>query len=290
MERIGVIGGSGLYEMDGVEIVERKSVSTPFGAPSDELIFGRLEGRELVFLPRHGVGHRLLPGEVNYRANIWALKSVGVAQIVSVSAVGSLQEEIRPGDFVFVDQFIDRTRHRPQTFLGDGLVAHVSFGDPVCGPLQAALREASKSVPDLRTHDAGTYVCIEGPQFSARAESELFRRWGAHVVGMTNLPEARLAREAELSYATVALVTDYDCWHESEEEVSVDAVLSLLRTNVGRAQALIRAYCQSAPEGFADAPARTALRSGMLTPKERIPAEVIERLAPILRPVLDAPV
>src|SRR5436853_7567485 len=228
---LGVLGGSGLYDLPGLEGVERLAVDTPFGAPSDELVIGRLGGTRLVFLPRHGRGHRLLPTEINFRANIFALKRIGVEWIVAVSAVGSLRAEIAPGHVVVPDQFIDRTRLRPSTFFGSGVVAHVQFADPVCPSLSRVLAEAARAEGAV-VHAGGTYLCMEGPQFSTRAESHLYRSWGAHVIGMTAMPEAKLAREAELPYATVAFATDYDAWHETVEAVSVDAVLTILRKNV----------------------------------------------------------
>ncbi|MGM0575098.1 MAG: S-methyl-5'-thioadenosine phosphorylase [Myxococcota bacterium] len=237
---IGIIGGSGLYQMEGVRDVEWRAVETPFGPPSDEIALGTIDGVRVAFLSRHGRGHVKAPHEIDYRANIWALKSLGVRWVLSVSAVGSMREDIEPGHVVLVDQFIDRTRMRPGTFFEDGLVAHVGLSDPVCGVLRGALLEAARG-EDIPAHDGGTYVCIEGPQFSTRAESNLYRSWGVSVVGMTNLPEARLAREAQMAYATIALATDYDCWHETEDEVSVEAVLQILRENVEKAQRLLRA-------------------------------------------------
>ncbi|NTU60589.1 MAG: S-methyl-5'-thioadenosine phosphorylase, partial [Deltaproteobacteria bacterium] len=236
---IGIIGGSGLYEMEGLEDVREVEVSTPFGAPSDALVTGRYHGRRLVFLPRHGRGHRFLPSEVPYRANLYALKSLGVERVISISAVGSLEEDLHPGDICLPDQFIDRTWGRPSTFFGNGVVGHVAMADPICGALQEAVW-ATRDAVDARFHRGGTYLCIQGPQFSTRAESFLYRSWGARVIGMTNATEARLAREAELCYATVALVTDYDCWHETEEEVSIEAVLEVLHRNVGTAKKIIQ--------------------------------------------------
>jgi 5'-methylthioadenosine phosphorylase len=238
--QLGVIGGSGLYGMDGVEDLEWVSVDTPYGPPSDAIGVGRLDGVRVAFLSRHGRGHRHAPHEINYRANIWALKSIGVRRLVSVSAVGSMREEIIPGDLVLVDQFIDRTRMRPSTFFENGVVAHVMFSDPVCRDLQGLLVETAANL-EIPHHNGGTYVCIEGPQFSTRAESLTYRSWDVSVVGMTNLPEARLAREAQIAYATIALATDYDCWHESEDDVSVAAVLAIVRANVSKAQRLVRA-------------------------------------------------
>jgi 5'-methylthioadenosine phosphorylase len=278
---IGIIGGSGLYAFEGFEQVGTVEIDTPFGLPSDALTLGRVDGVEVVFLPRHGRGHRLAPHEINYRANLWALRRVGVRWLVSVSAVGSLREAIAPGDLVLCDQFIDRTRMRPSTFFENGIVAHVSFGDPVCPVLHQAVVEACERVGGLRFDHAGTYVCIDGPQFSTRAESQLHRAWGADVVGMTALPEARLAREAEIAYATIAMATDYDCWHETEAEVSVEAVLAVLKANVAHAQAVIRALLPLVST-LGPSPAWKALRGAIMS---EISAPVRERLAPILEGV-----
>src|SRR5690349_13810639 len=248
---LGIIGGSGLYELEGLTQVEEVRVETPFGAPSDAVIRGKLGGTTLLFLPRHGRGHRYAPHRINYRANMFALKQLGAGQVLSVSAVGSLKESIHPGDFVLVDQFIDRTRARKGTFFDDfDMVAHVGFGDPIdralCEATASAVRETGAPL-----HLGGTYVCMEGPQFSTRAESELYRSWGASVIGMTNLPEAKLAREAELPYATLAMATDYDCWHVSEEAVSVEAVIRVLTSNVQRAREVIRALVSRLPDASA---------------------------------------
>src|SRR5216117_4447010 len=235
---LGVLGGSGLYDLPGLEGVERVGVDTPFGQPSDELVIGRLGGTRLVFLPRHGRGHRLLPTEINFRANVFALKRIGVEWIVAVSAVGSLRAEIAPGHIVVPDQFIDRTRQRVSTFFGRGVVAHVQFADPVCPSLSRVLAEAARAEGAV-VHAGGTYVCMEGPQFSTRAESHLYRSWGAHVIGMTNLQEAKLAREAEICFATLALATDYDCWHQTAADVVIGEILRILSENVATAQRLI---------------------------------------------------
>src|SRR5512141_2310634 len=228
---IGVIGGSGLYEMEGMTDIAHVTVNTPFGNPSDEYVTGTLEGVRMVFLPRHGKGHRLLPSEVNYRANIYGMKSLGVQRIISVSAVGSMKEEIVPGHIVIPDQFIDRTKGiRKDTFFGNGIVGHVQFADPVCADLSAVLFEAAREA-GATVHRGGAYVCMEGPAFSTRAESHLYRSWGGDVIGMTNLQEAKLAREAEICYATLAMATDYDCWHLEEEAVTVEAVIARLSQN-----------------------------------------------------------
>ena len=240
MNSVGVIGGSGLYEMPGLENVERVRMSTPFGDPSDEFVCGELAGTRLVFLPRHARGHRLLPSEVNFRANIYGMKKLGVEWIIAVASVGSLREDIAPGHMVVPDQLIDRTFHRQGTFFGNGIVAHVAFADPFCPALSDALVHAAQRA-GARVHQGGTYVCMEGPQFSTRAESMLYRQWGAAVVGMTNLQEAKLAREAEICLATLALATDYDCWHTTEADVEITDVLRILQENVSTAQRVIAA-------------------------------------------------
>ena len=269
---IGVIGGSGLYDMEGLKAVASVSVDTPFGSPSDALITGTLEGVPMVFLPRHGRGHRIAPSHLNARANIFAMKKLGVSRIVSVSAVGSMREEIRPGDIVVVDQFFDRTKGRPGSFFGDGIVAHVLFADPVCPVLSECLVEAGVAV-GATIHRGGTYLVIDGPQFSTRAESRVYRQWGVDVIGMTNLPEARLAREAEICYATLALATDYDCWHETEEDVSVDAVLAVLRDNVAKAQEILHAAVKRVPRNR-DCHCARALENAIITDTDRIPTSV----------------
>jgi 5'-methylthioadenosine phosphorylase len=278
---LGIIGGSGLYEMGGLEGLEETQVDTPFGAPSDAIVSGRLGDTRLLFLPRHGRGHRIPPHRVNYRANVLALKMLGAEQVVSVSAVGSMREDVHPGDLVLVDQFIDRTRSRPSTFFDDdGVVAHVELAEPVDAALMDALHRACTAV-GARVHRGGTYVCIEGPQFSTRAESELYRSWGVSVIGMTNLPEARLAREAELPYATMALVTDYDCWHQTEQAVSVEAVLAVMHKNVATAQAVLRELAKDLPDP-STRPASSALAHAILTAPDRITPEARARLAPLL--------
>jgi len=236
---VGVIGGSGVYEIDGLEDIAWRRIETPFGAPSDSLMFGTLDGQRLVFLPRHGRGHLVPPSELNFRANIDALKRAGCTEIISVSAVGSLKEELTPGTFLIVDQFIDRTFARKKSFFETGLVAHVSLADPVCSRLGDVLA-AGAGTAGLDVVRGGTYIAIEGPQFSTRAESELYRSWGCSVIGMTNMPEAKLAREAEMCYATVAMVTDYDCWHPDHEDVTVESIIAVLLANADNARALIR--------------------------------------------------
>ncbi|MCA9544184.1 MAG: S-methyl-5'-thioadenosine phosphorylase [Myxococcales bacterium] len=282
---VGIIGGSGLYAIEGLTDVETVTVETPYGAPSDALVLGTLEGIRCAFLPRHGRGHRFTPSEVNYRANLWALKSLGVRHIISVSAVGSLEEAVEPGHLVCVDQFIDRTRQRPNTFFGEGCVGHVQFGDPVEEGLRQELMAAARAVSGTTVHDGGAYVCIEGPTFSTRAESQMFRAWGARVVGMTNLPEARLAREAEMAYATLALSTDYDCWHAGHDEVSVESVLAVIQANVAAAKRVIRETCRRlAALGDVTWPAHAALGGGtaIMTRTDLIPTEARRRLQPIV--------
>jgi 5'-methylthioadenosine phosphorylase len=276
---VGIVGGSGLYQMEGVSIEEEKVIETPFGAPSDAIMMGTLEGKSIAFLPRHGRGHRLLPHEINFRANIYALKVLGVTQIISVSAVGSMKEEIHPGHLVMVDQFVDRTKDRPQTFFGQGIAAHVSFADPVCPRLQ---REAVRAAQGLRitAHDGGAYVCIEGPMFSSRAESKIYRQWGVDVIGMTNYQEAKLAREAEICYTTIALSTDYDCWREGEGPVDVAMVIRTMRENVEKAQSVIRRMLPALNDG--DCGCRHALAGAIMTNPATIPAETKKRLAPIV--------
>ncbi|MGE0709052.1 MAG: S-methyl-5'-thioadenosine phosphorylase [Planctomycetota bacterium] len=286
MDRTGVIGGSGLYELEGFEVTERREVKTPYGAPSDELVIGKLEGREVVFLPRHGRRHAFSPSNLPYRANIFALKTLGVNRIISVSAVGSMKEEIVPGHMVLVDQFIDRTLQRPRTFFDEGIVAHVAFADPISEPLRQVLLAAAREVAGVTVHDGGSYVCIEGPQFSTRAESRLFRSWGVSVIGMTNLPEARLAREAEIDYATIALSTDYDCWHEEEEDVTVGGVLETMRKNVENAKQVIRKAILALPADTSGWPARRALSHAIMTGREHFPTATREKLAPLLARVL----
>ena len=245
--RLAVIGGSGLYAMDGLRDSEEITVSTPFGAPSDSITLGSLDDTRVAFLPRHGRGHRLSPSEVPSRANIYALKSLGVERIISVSAVGSLREDFAPLDLVIPDQLFDRTKARPATFFEGGVVAHIGFAEPFCAETSALLVEASATLPNVRIHRGGTYLCIEGPQFSTKAESRVYRQWGADIIGMTALPEAKLAREAELCYATIACVTDYDVWHETETPVTVEMVVANLTHNLANAQRIIREVARTMP-------------------------------------------
>jgi 5'-methylthioadenosine phosphorylase len=280
-QTLGVIGGSGLYELEGLTQVEEVRVSTAFGEPSDAIIRGKLGEVTLLFLPRHGRGHRIPPHRINYRANVMALKQLGADQLLSVSAVGSLREDIHPGELVLVDQFIDRTRQRASTFFDEhGVVAHVGFGDPIDRALMEAAAAATKEV-GAKHHLGGTYVCMEGPQFSTRAESQMYRSLGAQVIGMTNLPEAKLAREAELPYASIAMVTDYDCWHQSEEAVTVEAVIAVMHANVQKARAIVRALAGRLPDP-ALSPTRDALRNAIMTAPEHISAEARRALAPIM--------
>ncbi len=281
---IGVIGGSGLYQMEDMRVVEERRIETPFGDPSDPYVVGELAGRRVAFLPRHGRGHRLLPSELNYRANIFGFKVLGVEWIVSVSAVGSLKIEYEPTDILVPDQFYDRTRHRPDTFFGNGLVAHVSLADPVCPRLSKLLVEGARAA-GAKVHEGGTYLCMEGPQFSTRAESEEYRSRGFDVIGMTNLQEAKLAREAEMSYATLAMVTDYDCWHESEEAVSGVAVMQVVQQNVKTAQEALRRIVALIPAGERS-PWAGILAQSLITDPAAVPAATREALAPIVGPYL----
>ncbi|HVT59758.1 MAG TPA: S-methyl-5'-thioadenosine phosphorylase [Thermoanaerobaculia bacterium] len=280
---VGVIGGSGLYQMSGLTVREERHIATPFGDPSDTYVLGELDGRPVAFLPRHGRGHRLLPTELNYRANIFGFKLLGVEQLVSVSAVGSMKLEYKPTDIVVPDQFYDRTRHRADTFFGRGLVAHVSLAKPIC-PRLIDLAVPAARAAGATVHRGGIYVCMEGPQFSTRAESEVYRGWGADVIGMTNLQEARLAREAEICYVSLAMVTDYDCWHETEEAVSGEAVMEVIRQNVVMAQEVVRQIVARLPEGAErlGCPCPNALASALITDPAVIPAETLAALAPLV--------
>jgi 5'-methylthioadenosine phosphorylase len=282
---IGIIGGSGLYDLEGLEGREEVRLETPFGGPSDAFITGSYCGARLLFLPRHGRGHRLLPSEVPFRANIWGMRRLGATHLISASAVGSMTEAIAPGDVVIVDQFFDRTDGRPRSFFGRGIVGHVAFADPVCPVLAGVVGDAAAAAGGVKVHRGGTYLCIEGPQFSTRAESRIYRRWGVDVIGMTNLPEARLAREAELCYATMALVTDYDCWHETEKPVSVELVIQTLTRNVAAAKRIIAESVTRVPAARACACA-TALRDAVMTNRALIPADARRDLALFLDPYL----
>lgn len=279
--RIGIIGGSGLYHLEGFTQQKWVTIKTPFGPPSDDLLTGTLGGRDIVFLPRHGRGHRLLPSELNHRANIWALKKLGVAWIISVSAVGSLQARYKPCDIVFADQFLDRTKRSfEHTFFGRGIVAHVAFGHPVCDELRRLLLKAARQVK-AHAHDGGTYVCMEGPAFSTRAESLANRRAGYDVIGMTNLGEAKCAREAEIAYATMAMVTDYDCWKEDEAHVTVEMIIDNLHRNARTAKAIIERTIPLIP-AEPNWSCHHALQNAILTDRAVWPARTIRELAPIL--------
>lgn len=281
--RIGIIGGSGLYQMPELKDAEELRVSTPFGEPSDALILGTIDDVRVAFLPRHGRGHRFSPSELPFRANIFALKTLGVERILSASAVGSLQEEYAPLDMVIPDQFFDRTRARSResTFFGDGIVAHISFAHPVCGQLGTVLEQACTQA-NVRTHRGGTYLCMEGPAFSTKAESNTYRSWGMDVIGMTNLQEAKLAREAEICYATLALVTDYDCWHEGHDAVTVDTVIEYLNKNVRNAQIVIREAVRRLSAAPRECQCGSALKNAIFTRPEHWPEATKKRLEPII--------
>jgi 5'-methylthioadenosine phosphorylase len=278
--RVGVIGGSGLYAVQDLERLEEMSLMTPFGDPSDAVMIGRWQGVTVAFLPRHGRGHRIMPTHINARANIFALKTLGVEWLISVSAVGSMREDLAPGHIVIPEQFFDRTTSRPSTFFQDGIVAHIGFAEPVCAELSAILHAAAMRA-GARVSFGGTYLCIEGPQFSTKAESRIYRQWGVDVIGMTNLPEAKLAREAEMSYATLALVTDYDCWHETAEPVSVEAIVKTLQQNVAMAQRVIGEALPRIPVERGS-PYRDALKGAIITDPAAIPAHTKRNLAPLI--------
>ena len=277
---IGIIGGSGLYSMPGLSEVHEVRQETPFGEPSDAYVLGKLEGRKVAFLARHGRGHRLLPTELNFRANIYGFKQLGVERILSLSAVGSLKEEHKPLDFVIPDQFFDRTRHRVDTFFGNGLVAHVSFADPVCAELAKVVERACEKANVVAKH-GGTYICMEGPQFSTKAESNLYRTWGMDVIGMTNLQEAKLAREAEVCYVTVAMVTDYDCWHPHHDSVTVDQIVAVLIKNAENACRVVRESVAAMPKSRS-CKCGSALAHAIITERDKIPAEIRTKLSLIL--------
>ncbi|QNI73510.1 S-methyl-5'-thioadenosine phosphorylase [Synechococcus sp. NOUM97013] len=278
--RIGVIGGSGLYAIDNLDSIEEVSLETPFGTPSDAFRIGRLNGVEVVFLARHGRQHHLLPTEVPYRANIWAMRSLGVRWLISISAVGSLQEHLRPRDMVVPDQFIDRTTQRPITFFGEGCVAHVSLADPFCGTLSEWLAaSASAAMPTgHHLHRGGTYLCMEGPAFSTRAESELYRQWGCDVIGMTNHSEARLAREAEIAYASLSMVTDFDCWHNDHDAVTVEMVIGNLKANAAATGPILEGLMEKFRSGRPVSSAHRALADALMTPKEAVPPKTRQKL------------
>jgi 5'-methylthioadenosine phosphorylase len=282
---IGIIGGSGLYSMPGLTKVKEVRVKTPFGAPSDPYVCGMLEGRKVAFLTRHGKGHRILPSELNFRANIYGFKQLGVERIISVSAVGSLKEEHKPLEFVIPDQFFDRTRHRIDTFFGGGVVVHISFADPICGELSGVVEKACKSVAVVGKR-GGAYVCMEGPQFSTRAESNVYRTMGMDIIGMTNLQEAKLAREAEICYCTVAMVTDYDCWHPHHDAVTVDQVVSVLLKNAENATKVVRATVASMPRERS-CKCGSALAHAIQTDRSKIPASAKKKLKLLLGKYLD---
>ncbi|MBI2336631.1 MAG: S-methyl-5'-thioadenosine phosphorylase [Deltaproteobacteria bacterium] len=273
---IGIIGGSGLYQMQELKNTEELKVNTPFGEPSDALILGELSGVKVAFLARHGRGHRILPSELNFRANIAALKIIGCQSIISISAVGSLKVEIEPGHLVIIDQFIDRTFARPATFFGNGIVAHVGFAHPICANLQKQLVQSGHTI-GATVHDGGTYLCVEGPMFSTQAESQLYRQWGAAVIGMTNLQEAKLAREAQMCYATVALSTDYDCWHEGHDTVTIEMIIDTLNKNIATAQSLLKTVLPKINQG-APCKCRESLKNAIITDKTKIPPATLERL------------
>lgn len=277
MLRIGIIGGSGLYNIEGIKNIKKIQLDTPFGSPSDEFILGELEGREIVFLPRHGEGHKILPSELNYRANIYGMKKLGVERVISVSAVGSLKEEIKPRDFLLPDQFVDRTNQaRKTTFFGEGIVAHIGFAEPVCPILAKTLLQAAKEL-NVTIHPRGTYLNMEGPAFSTRAESYLYKNWGMDVIGMTNMPEARLSREAEICYATLAMVTDYDCWHIEEETVSADLIIQNMHKNIENVKRLIKLAITKIPQKR-DCLCSQALKNAIVTSPKEISASVRKKL------------
>jgi len=286
--RIGVMGGSGLYKMEALKEVEELQIDTPFGSPSDALIVGRLDGTRIAFLARHGRNHSLLPSEVPYRANIYAMKSLGVEYLLSASAVGSLKAEAKPLDMVIPDQFIDRTKDRAATFFGEGLVAHITFGDPICPNLAAVLGDAIESLelPDITLHRGGTYLCMEGPAFSTKAESQLYRSWGATVIGMTNLTEAKLAREAEIAYASLSLVTDYDCWHPDHDSVTVEMIIQNLTKNAVNAQRVVQETVRRLVANPPHSVAHSALEYAIITPLDKAPAATKEKLALLLKKYL----
>jgi 5'-methylthioadenosine phosphorylase len=281
--KIGIIGGSGLYKMADLKDVTEMTIDTPFGSPSDAFIQGNLDGTPVVFLARHNRHHTILPTELPFRANIYAMKSLGVEYILSASAVGSLKAEVKPLDMVIPDQFIDRTRDRVSTFFGEGIVGHITFGEPICPNLAQILTAAAQTLTDVDVHSGGTYVCMEGPAFSTKAESELYRSWGATIIGMTNLQEAKLAREAEIAYATLALVTDYDCWHPDHDSVTVEMVIANLHKNAENAQKVIRETVKRITANPPTSAAHTALKYAILTRMDQVPAATKAKLKFILQ-------
>lgn len=281
----GIIGGTGFYNMPSFEKTGEMALRTPFGTPSDAYTLGMIGGRRVAFLPRHGKGHRLLPTEVNFKANVYGFKLLGVKAILSASAVGSLRENYKPGEMVVPDQMVDRTTHRPDTFFGAGIVAHASLADPFCPVLRSRLAKAARD-QGVSVHESGSYLCMEGPAFSTRAESFLYRSWGLDVIGMTNIQEAKLAREAEICYATLATVTDYDCWHPDHDSVRIEEVIRILHRNTEQAQSVLSAVAASPPPE-SGCQCRTALENAVVTPREIWPEETFHRLRPILQPVLD---
>ena len=281
MKTVGVIGGSGLYALEGITEVETVSINTPWGKPSDDPVIGEHGDVRLIFLPRHGKGHKLMPSEINYRANIFAMKMLGAERIISVSAVGSMREEIKPGHIVIPSQFYDHTKSRASTFFGDGIAAHVSMADPVCPVLSQSLYDAALAA-GATVHRDATYICMEGPQFSSRAESNIYRKWGVDVIGMTNMPEAKLAREAEICYSTLALSTDYDCWHEHHDDVTVDDIIQTLMNNVALARRII-VKALPAISGTRDCACQSSLENAIITSRDAITPEVKERLGILIK-------
>ena len=286
--KIGIIGGSGLYKMEALKDIEEVEIDTPFGRPSDALIIGTVEGTRVAFLARHGRNHTLMPSELPFRANIYAMKSLGVEYLISASAVGSLREEVKPLDMVVPDQFIDRTKNRISTFFGNGIVGHIAFGEPICPKLAAVLTDAiaELDLADVTLHRGGTYVCMEGPAFSTKAESNLYRSWGATIIGMTNLPEAKLAREAEIAYATLAMATDYDCWHPDHDSVTVEMVIGNLQKNAINAQRIIQETVRRLSANPPISDAHSALKYAIITPLDKIPPETTKNLGLLLKKYL----
>ncbi|MFH0935336.1 MAG: S-methyl-5'-thioadenosine phosphorylase [Candidatus Omnitrophota bacterium] len=281
MGKIGIIGGSGLYKIEGIKDLKEVAVTTPFGEPSDKFITGKIEGKDVVFLPRHGVGHRINPSEINYRANIYGMKKLGAERIISVTACGSLKEELKPLDFVVVDQFVDRTNHsRDMTFFDNGIVAHIVFAHPVCKELSKVIYESAKGL-NITVHKGGTYINMEGPAFSTLAESELYRSWGMDVIGMTNMPEAKLAREAEICYSTLAAVTDYDCWHPQHESVTIDMVIQNLTKNIENAKKILSQVIRGLPQSRGCG-CGEALKYALVTDRKLIPGKVKKDLEIII--------